>query len=76
MLSLSFCKRADDVLLSYIFDDSAAEDSFVSKIRNFKLEVHGLISRFGHQNLMFFEVHLVTSLRTYIYCAYHGFETC
>lgn len=29
-----FCARRDDVLLSYIFDDSAGEESLVSKIWN------------------------------------------
>jgi hypothetical protein len=28
------CRCADDVLLSYIFDDSAGEESLVSKIWN------------------------------------------
>ena len=27
-----FCRRADDVVLSYIFDDPAGEESLVSKI--------------------------------------------
>ena len=29
-----FCRSAGDVLLSYIFDDSAGEESLVSKIWN------------------------------------------